>query len=564
MQIDDSRRLTGLNLQSPGPGAVTDVSFTDTDDIESFLAAWSAALDRFFAKLDWPDMARWVRQFPGGASLVIDAPLDALYAATEINEWAIQSALGSAPPLEKAVHTIQQSLATESNKAMTALQDAAEEYQVPFVWDDDFVSLGLGRTSQTWPTDALPSTDEVDWSSFKRIPFAYVTGTNGKTTTTRMAMSILRAAKISHAGTSSDGVVVNGEDVEKGDWTGPGAARLALRHTEVDMAILETARGGLLRRGLVLEGCDAAVITNIANDHLGDYGVLSLTDMAEAKGICCRAVRPNGRRVLNANDPHLRALGETPGAPIVWFSMEPNAHIEQHLRAGGTAWTQKDGAMVCHEGPKSTHVLPISSIPACHGGRAKHNIENALAAAALTHALGISVDHIAAGLSGFGANASDNPGRCDLLELHGVRFLLDFGHNPHGLRAILQMARGLFDDGPVGRICITLGQAGDRSNDDLQGLVDAVHETGPERIMLREVPGYERGRPPREVPDFLTQSLIDHGHPPASLSIHSNEVDAMKAALQWAQPGDFIVHLVHMDRKPIRAILDEWSGPSAD
>jgi len=206
--------------------------------------------------------------------------------------------------------------------------------------------------------------------------------------------------------------------------------------------------------------------------------------------------------------------------------------------------------------------LSINSIPACHGGRATHNVENALAAAALTHSLGISLDQIERGLTGFGAEPSDNPGRCDLVEMHGVRFLLDFGHNPHGLRAILELARGLFDDEPGGRMCITLGQAGDRSNEDLRGLADAVHETGPARVMLREVPGYERGRHPREVPEFLTQCLIKHGHPPTSLTIHNNEVDAMDAVLKWAQPGDFIVHLVHIDRTPVRVLLDGWKGPS--
>ena len=148
------------------------------------------------------------------------------------------------------------------------------------------------------------------------------------------------------------------------------------------------------------------------------------------------------------------------------------------------------------------------------------------------------------------------------MEHHGVRFLLDFGHNPHGLRAILQMARGMFDDSPGGRLCITLGQAGDRSNDDLQALADVVHDTQPQRVMLREVPGYERGRPLREVPDFLQQCLLDHGHDPDSLSIHKNEVDAMHSALQWAKPGDFIVHLVHMDRQPVREVLDNWMGQS--
>ena len=145
-----------------------------------------------------------------------------------------------------------------------------------------------------------------------------ITGTNGKTTSTRMTARILQTAGLRPGFTSSDGVVANGVQVERGDWTGPGAARCALRHPDVDIAVLETARGGLLRRGLVVDRCDGALITNIASDHLGEYGVHTESDMAEVKGLVCQAVRPDGRRVLNADDPLLWALGQQEGPRRAW------------------------------------------------------------------------------------------------------------------------------------------------------------------------------------------------------------------------------------------------------
>ena len=536
-----------------------EVRFGPGEDVGASLEAWSRAIDRLAQAVGRPAVQRWIRRYEGGASLVIDAPLDALYAATEINEWAVARTNGSAPPLGEAVDATRASMAQEANPALIALQEAARERRVPFVWDDDEVSLGLGRRSRTWPARGLPSPESVEWDRLGSIPFAYVTGTNGKTTTTRMTLCILGAAGIAHAGTSTDGVVVNGTQVERGDWTGPGAARLALRHAEVDLAILETARGGLLRRGLVLDGCDAALITNIANDHLGDYGVLSVSDMARAKGVVCRAVRAGGRRVLNADDPLLWELGRQAGPSVLWFSLNPGARLETHLAGGGEAWIREGGALVLCRGESRTPVVDVDAIPACHRGRAEHNVENALAAAALAHGLGVALEHVRVGLTRFAGDSEDNPGRCNLVELHGVQILLDFGHNPHGLRAILRMARGLVDERPRGRLCVTIGQAGDRSDDDLRALADAVHEAKPRRVMLREVPGYERGREPGEVTELLDARLMDQGLERAAVSTHADEVDAMKAALAWARPDDLIVQLVHIDREAVQEVLNGWS-----
>lgn len=557
VKILDSRRLTGKNFLSPRAGAVAEVRFESGEDAEQAVLAWSASLDRVLTALDWPDVPRWVRLYGDSASLVMDAPIDTLYAATEINEWAIADASGDAVPLTEAIESLRRSLADEVNGALLELQAAAEDRFLTFVWDDDVVSIGAGKSSKSWPMNALPAVDEVPWKELANIPTVYITGTNGKTTTTRMTASILRTAGWRTGCTSSDGVVVDGVEIERGDWTGPGAARRVLRHPDVDVAVLETARGGLLRRGLVVDSCHAALITNIADDHLGEYGIERVEDMARVKGLVCRAVGLQGRRILNADDALLRDLGEQWGAPVVWFSLGPrNAWLDTHLRKGGEAWVLEDGWLCRYQGMTATRVVPVGDIPATHGGAAQHNVANALGAAALTHSLGVDLDTVRQGLCQFEGSLQDNPGRCNLHDYNGIQLLLDFGHNPHGVRAMLTMARGLMVDRQNARLWVSLGQAGDRSDSDLNGLAEAVLESKPDQVSLREVAGYERGRQPGEVTGFLRRVLVENGQSPECIWHHEDEVAALKDALGWARPGDLVVHLVHIQRDAVQTLLN--------
>ena len=557
MELIDSRRLTGLNLQHPKAGAVAEVQFNESDDIESCLAAWRQAVDGFCDALGWASVPKIIRRYEGGASLVLEAPIDVLYATTEINEWAVQVVSGDAPSLETVLPRVQASIDEESNPSLLELEKACHARGVPFVWDDDEVSVGMGVNAQVWPSREVPQVSMVAWEQVSSVPVAYVTGTNGKTTTTRMTAQILRSAGWRPGTTSSDGVVVDGKELEQGDWTGTGAARMVLRHPEVDIAILETARGGLLRRGLVTDRCDAALITNIANDHMGEYGIVTMEDMAEAKGIVCRAVRPDGRRILNADDPLLRSLGLRTGPPVCWFSLHPPVGwLQEHIDSGGDAWVQEDGWLVFYSSDERTPILPVIEIPACHGGAAQHNVANALGAAALSHVLGASFAQIKAGLSAFGLAVEDNPGRCHIEQHCGVRLLLDFGHNPHGVRAILTMAGQMRGDGQA-RLSVSVGQAGDRSDDDLRELAKAVWEARPDRVSLREVPGYERGRAVGEVVSLMKAALLELGQSESSIVHHGDEVSAMEDTLEWANEGDLVFHLVHMERGVIRELLDK-------
>ncbi len=286
MEFLDARRLTGPSLIFDRPGTILDVSCT-AEEASRLIPVWANHVTRMLEALDWPSARFASQQLSGGVSLVFSAPIDQLYAATEINEWAWAASayeLGASteePDFNAAVNTIRQSAEDEANDELMWLIDEANSHGKTLLWDDDFVSVGLGRGSRTWSVKDIP--DAPEWESFHDIPVGIVTGTNGKTTTVRLAAHILKAAGQNVGVSSTDWISVNDKVLDRGDWSGPGGARTVLRERNVDVAILETARGGLLRRGLGVERADAALITNISEDHLGDFGSRDLDELLAVK-----------------------------------------------------------------------------------------------------------------------------------------------------------------------------------------------------------------------------------------------------------------------------------------
>lgn len=276
MRFEDARRLTGPNLLTQGPLVLAEL-LPDSESKEVVLAAYAAELNRFRAALGLPNVApRIAREARGWLGVVFEAPLDEMMAGAESAEWAGLSAVEvlvgrPALPLEPKLTEVTAILARDRNPRLLEVQTEAHARGLPFLWDDESVSVGQGRRSVTFPLHAIPPT--IDWSALGAVPIAMITGTNGKTTSTRLLARMAAEASRSVGMSCSDGVTLGIQQVREGDWTGPAAARVVLRSREVDFAVLETARGGILRRGLAVEACDAALITNITDDHLGTYGV---------------------------------------------------------------------------------------------------------------------------------------------------------------------------------------------------------------------------------------------------------------------------------------------------
>jgi cyanophycin synthetase len=562
MQLIDSRRLRGPNLQILGPAAVAEVALEPGEDSDASIRMWREELERLAAALGFAGVEQSVaRPFPGGVSFAVPAPIDVLYAATEINEWAIASASarhgGGAPDeaIEEARARIAGDLEDESKPALVALHQAARQRGVPMLWDDELVTLGLAARGRSYPIDDLPEVSQVPWTELGTIPVALVTGTNGKTTSARLLARMVREAGRRVGNTSTDGIAIDGVLIESGDWTGAEAARRLLRRTDIDVAVLETARGGILRRGLAVERADAALLLNISADHMGEFGVYDLDTMARAKAVVGTVVMPSGHVVVNADDPRLLALAVAPvptfRAPVALFSLHADSPaIAAHRARGGVVLFPRGGAVWRAESGRETRLASIADIPIAFGGAASYNIGNALGAAGVAWSLGIADEAITRALLAF--TATDNPGRGQSVTLpSGVSVLTDFGHNPAAFDAVFALARSLRT--ARGQLIVATMQAGDRTDDALAAQAAAIARAKPTRALVFDTPHLLRGRQPGEVPEILSRELRARGVP--RVDVVETEVEALDAALAEAQPGDLVVIAPNIDRVGIRSAL---------
>jgi UDP-N-acetylmuramyl tripeptide synthase len=557
-EIADSRRITGPSLLLDRAGAVLDARLAGVD-AGAFAAAWEPALRRVQEAVGWPRGRTGWRAFPGGASFAFEAPFDALYAATELNEWAFaaaREALGAgepAPALEAEAARLRGRIAAEANDTWRALHAACERRGVTFLWDDRRCSVGLGTGSLTWPSDALPeSPAQVPWAAVHDVPNVLVTGTNGKTTTVRLLGAIVAAAGRVAGVTSTDRVNVGDEVVATGDYSGPNGARTVLRDRRVEVGVLEVARGGILRRGLPLPRVRAAVVTNVANDHLGEFGIFDVDALADVKMVVTKAVATDGRAVLNADDPRVLERGRRAGVPVLWVTLDPaHAHVREHVAAGGDAAVFDDGALVLHAGGSRTVVVRARDVPLAFGGAARYNVANALAAIGAAHALGLPVAAMHAGLAGFASTPEANPGRANTWRLGGVTAIVDFAHNPHGIEALAGMAAAI----PAGRRGLVIGQAGDRDDDAIRAFARAAWAMRPDRVFVKEMAIYLRGREPGVVPAMLEGEFLAAGAPAGALEHHESEMHAVRAALAWARDGDLLLLTTHAQRDEVIALM---------
>jgi cyanophycin synthetase len=542
MEFIDARRLTGPSLLFDLPGSILDVACSE-EEAARLAPVWEKHVGRMLAALGWDESEFASLALTGGISLGYTAPIDALYAASEINEWAFAASDaelngGDEPDFAAALAGFREAIAEEANPELMTLVDAANSNGVTLLWDDDFVSLGHGVHSQTWPVRELPAAGDLDFSAFEDVPSGLITGTNGKTTTVRTAAHIARTAGRNVGMSSTDFIAVNDRIVDRDDWSGPGGARNVLREKEVDFAILETARGGLLRRGLGVERADAALITNIAEDHLGDFGSRNLDELLNCKWIVSRAVRQSGRLVLNADDHRLVAKSAEFDGEIVWFTLDAkNPVVTKHLDAGGSAFVLDGGELLAVSGDSRQPICRDVDIPISMQGAARHNVANALAAAAFCWCLGIGLPDIRAGLSTM--SQDKNPGRGNVYETDGYTVLVDFAHNPEALQALLDMANRM----PFKRKALCFGQAGDRTDDLIRKLARSAWESGLDRVFVSELAKYHRGREPGDVYRIIEHELLNRGAAPDQVEHNEEEIDSLRSAMDWAEPGDLIVML---------------------
>lgn len=556
--FEDSRRLTGGNVYFAGPGAALEAAAGAAADAAT-LARWAGNIAAARAALGWPVGPVLVRPHASGASLAFEAPFDQLYAATEVNEWAWTAAVAptSGDPgaaylapghaacrdADSALHTLRAVAAAEANPALVALRAAAHARGLPFLFDDDEATVGAGRGAATWPVHALPAADAIDWAALHDIPSALVTGSNGKTTTVRLVAAMTRAHGWPTAHSCTDGVFFDGVELESGDYSGPTGARTALRQPQAQAAVLETARGGLLRRGLAVERVRAAVVTNVSEDHFGEYGVHGLADLARVKLTVARAVADDGLLVLNADDALLRDLGAASDRSLGWFALDAEAPwLVAHRARGGATCGVRAGRLQLHWQGEDHDLGAVADMPLALGGRATYNVANIAAASLAASAMGVPPATIAGALARFGAGTGDNPGRLQHWRFDTLDVFVDYAHNPDGLHGFLR-AIGAGERG--GRLALILGHAGNREDADLRAVAATAAAYRPELVVLKDIGGYERGRAAGEVAGIMRATLLASGVGADAIETRLDEVEAARRPLEWARAGDLLALPVH-------------------
>jgi cyanophycin synthetase len=394
-----------------------------------------------------------------------------------------------------------------------------------------------------------------------RVPVVAITGTNGKTTTTRMVGAAFAEAGRTVGMTTTDGIWIGGEQVAKGDMTGSWSARLVLGDPLVEIAVLETARGGIVRRGLGWDWCDVAVMTNVQADHLGQDGVETLDDMLWVKSLVAERVREGGTLVLNADDERLASLPEHRRIArirrtIVFFSLhERSVAVRRHRSRGGTAFFVRDGWIVEATGASERRVVEVASIPATMDGAADYNVANALGAAAACRALGLPRATVAAALARFGGPEA-NPGRTNLFHAGEGHVLVDYGHNADGYRVVARAARRVAR-GPVTGI---LSLPGDRLDDALVAAARVAADAF-DRIVICEDEDL-RGRESGEVPRLLFDAVRAE-RPDRECVIALDQSDALEAAVVRMRPGELVV-VFYDTLSPILETLERLGATPAD
>ena len=381
-----------------------------------------------------------------------------------------------------------------------------------------------------------------------KVPVVAVTGTNGKTTTSRMVAHIARTHGLHVGWSSTDGIYVDGELVEAGDYSGPSGAGRVLSHKQVQLAVTETARGGILLKGIGVAWNNVSVFTNVSADHLGLHGIDTVDQLAEVKGVVSRITRTDGWAVLNGDDPRVYATRTAVRARPWVFSRDPESPaIRETLNAGGRATTVIDGWLsVLTPDADPDPLIEVVDIPMTLAGLSRFNVENALGAASAALGVGLPREAVVEGLRSFRPDPAHNPGRMNFFTHDDVSVVVDLAHNEAGLEALLEIMQGVRR--PGARLLLGLGAVGDRQ-DEIVGSLGEMGARDADVVVVAHKAKYLRGRTPEELDDLFRAGAARVGV--EDVPSYPTEVEGLEALVKQAEPGDVVALMCHEDRQGV-------------
>jgi cyanophycin synthetase len=397
----------------------------------------------------------------------------------------------------------------------------------------------------------------------RRLPIVSISGTNGKTTTTRLIAHMFREAGKRVGATTSDGIVVGSSIVEPGDWTGPGGAHAILHRDDLDVAILETARGGILLRGVGYESNEASVITNVSSDHMDLQGIHTLPELVEVKSVIAKLTKPSGWVILNADDRWVAGIARTVRGKVALFSVagDRSARVRRHLASGGRAYLVREGRLGEADGDRWRPIAALADIPIVLGGVARHNVANALAATGAARALGVSLAVVKRGLQTFVPSTEDSRGRLNVFRDDRRVVVVDFAHNEAGVAVLLDVVEAIARSAGDGRrapISAIVGLAGDRPDDTLRGVGRQVAQRV-DRFVQKEMLHYLRGRTRQAVLGEIRAGALEGGWTD-DIPVYGSEPEALRAELDRTEDAtrpEVIVLLCHEDREGVYDLIEE-------
>lgn len=386
-----------------------------------------------------------------------------------------------------------------------------------------------------------------------RVPIVSVTGTNGKTTTVRMISHIIRRRGHKVGMTTTGGIYIDDKLIKYGDNTGPISAKTVLMDRSIEYAVLETARGGIINRGLGYEIADVGVVTNITEDHLGIDGINTLEQLAFVKSLVVEAVKEDGYSVLNADDPYCLSMIERIKSKVILFSLSTdNKTIKEHVENGGIAVYTDGSDIFVNKGGTEICLIDVKQIPSTMGGVLKHNISNSMAAVAASIGLGMPVDSIIKGLMTFKCDSVSNPGRFNIYEVNGAKVILDYGHNIDGYRVVIDSLLQM----KTGRLIGVIGTPGDRTDSSTITIGKMCGDCF-DRVYIKEDKD-RRGREPGEVAALLEKGCKMGSIRPSDIFIELSEEKALEKAILEAKPGDIVI-VFFEEYQPLVDLIDRMT-----